>query len=493
MPPTIVETRYGKIRGSQENGLTVWRNIPFAKPPTDSLRFMPPLPPDTWAGIRDGQHFGPGGLQVAARPILSFASVQPDQQSEDCLTLNIWAKASSETTNRPVLVWIYGGSFVMGSGRLPVYDGASLALQGDIIVVTFNYRLGPFGFLYLDDLDPAYEGSGNVGLLDQIAALQWVHDNIEQFGGDPQRVCVAGESAGAISISNLLTMKNAQGLFQQAILQSGAGLMGSIPPDTSIATRFEFFRRLGVETPDGLGRLWEIPAHSLQAASWGLPWVPVTDGRTIEEPLWTALAQGHGARIPIMAGYNHHEYRYFMKPLWQHLDDQAMIDAYQSTLAGPIPPDMGPQYVSGKHGPELFEALAELGTDELFVAPTHQFASVMSRYAPCWVYRFDWESPVQQGALKACHAMEIPFVFNTLDVPGVSALTGTGDDRRLVARTLQQTWLAFIQQGNPNHPNIPEWPSYTPTSRSVLLLNSQVQRQDDPDAVVRERWSRFFA
>ncbi len=491
MADSVVETQYGRVRGVEENGVSVWRGIPFARAPLGAYRFKPPQPPDPWTDVQDAREFGPGCLQIDARPILAFASVPPSRQSEDCLTLNIWAPAL-DGKPRPVLVWIYGGSFVMGGGSLPVYDGRALALDGNMVVVTFNYRLGPFGFLYLDDLgNPSFQGSGNVGLLDQVAALEWVRDNIAQFGGDPTRVTVAGESAGAISVSNLLTMPRARNLFHQAILQSGAGLMGSLPPAARIPARATLLQRLGIPGND-VHRLQSIPAKDVFEASKGLPWVPVLDGAALDMPMWTALENGRAAGVRVLTGFNRHEYRYFMEPAWQALDDEAMRRQYEATLAGPAPPQAASHYLSGKSGVGLYDALAQLGTDKLFLAPTYRFAALQSRHAPVWVYRFDWESTACEGLLKARHAMEIPFVFNTLEAPGIASFTGTSADRGEVARQMHHAWIAFIAAGTPETPAVPPWPSYSADRRAVLAINRTSRILHDPDADALHLWDEIY-
>ncbi len=487
----IVQTQYGPVRGVRSQGITVWRGIPFAGPTAGAGRFLPPQPPRPWTEVLDATQFGPAGWQVKARDILKFGSVPDLQQSEDCLTLNVWSP-KADGRRRPVLVWVYGGSFVMGGGRLPVYSGASFAGLGDIVVVTFNYRPGPFGFLYLGDIGGnAYSTSGNVGLLDQIAALQWVRQNIDAFGGDPDRVTIAGESAGAISVSALLTMPDASGLFHRAIMQSGVGLLPPIGVDARVRTRQIFLDRLGIHD-DVLEQLRSRPAEELHQQSVGLPWVPMLDSASVAKPFWSALAAGALPRIPMLVGCNHHEFRYFMESEWQALDPPVMQARFNQTLAGPVDSRVVDAYCGQAKGRDLYFGLARIGTDKLFTAPTHIFAGIQSPRSPVWAYRFDWKSRVEDLELGACHALEVPFVFNTLHAPGVHDFTGYSSDQPSVAGQMHRAWIRFVRDGNPQIADMPPWPAYSLQKRETMLISGESLLAFDPDRFAREYWEPFF-
>src|SRR5216683_62402 len=298
MSSTLVETQYGKVKGAQEDAVSSWKGIPYAKPPLGALRFHPPQPPETWSGIRQVTQFGPVAMQSSAIQKLAGRRLS---MSEDCLTLNIWSPGADEQL-RPVLVWIHGGGWLIGSGRL--HDGTSLATLGDVVVVTLNYRLGAFGFLHLAELDgEAYAASGNCGILDQVAALQWVQDNIAAFGGDPHRVTVFGESAGAMSIGTLLALPAAQGLFQQAILQSGT--VGPVRSSTEATTLARTFLKILDVRPEALSTLEQISAERLVETASALPdwqgttgkgdmihFAPVIDGVILPQSPLQAIANG---------------------------------------------------------------------------------------------------------------------------------------------------------------------------------------------------------
>lgn len=488
----IAETQYGRVQGVQEGAVNVWRGIPFARPPLEERRFGLPEPPLAWKGVRNTTRFGQGCVQVEARDILDFAAVPPDQQSEDCLSLNVWSP-KSHISPCPVMVWIHGGSFVMGSGGLPVYDGASFAKQGGLVVVTINYRLGPFGFLYLGEKfgNDREKYTGNAGLLDQVAALQWVHDNIAAFGGDPNRVTVAGESAGAMSISALLTMPTARGLFHQVIVQSGVGILPSLDRVARTAVTEVFIKRLGL-TRESMSRLYTIPPKSLLEASRGLPWLPMIDDVHLTTPFWQAIAAGEAAGIPVLVGFNRDEYRYFMDPSWQQLDDAAMIKNFEASLVGPIDPRIRDRYINSHKGELLYQALADIGTTALFGYPSQQFAALQSIHAPVWTYRFDWESRAHNGVLRACHAMELPFVFNTLDAPGVRNFTGTSNDQSQLVSQMHSTWIAFVRDGVPRTPEVTNWPQCNKDHRYTMIFNVECRVTEELDDEVLRLWEEMF-
>jgi para-nitrobenzyl esterase len=486
MADVIVETRYGKVAGSQEGDVRVWRGVPFARAPVGNLRFQPPEPPHSWAAVRDAKAFGPICPQVNDSLFPTPADVAV---SEDCLSLNIWAPADG--TRHPVLVWIHGGGFVFGSGRSPWYDGSAFSRLG-IVVVTINYRLGPLGFLHLEDVaGSAFAPSGNVGLLDQLAALEWVRDNIASFGGDPSRVTVAGESAGSMSVGALLVMPRARGLFAQAVMESGVPFFRRREEAAETADRL--VAKLG-----GVDAVLGAPPDRLVAAAQELPsgpglrWGPMADGHILPSSFWTAVTSGHTHPVPLLIGTNRHELRLWgaSQPTWRTLPDDEMVRTFERNW-GTVPAPARRHFLDGRHGQALFDALMHLGTMRVFEAPSHRLAARHSQRAPVWVYRFDWESPAYGGVLGACHALEIPFVFNNLSAPGVRPFTGDGPDRQAVADAMQASWAAFVRSGNPQHPGIPEWPRYDPDHRATLLFNVTCQVDEDPDGPDRKVWDQL--
>lgn len=406
MEKVLVDTKYGQMKGMREENVSVWKGVPYAKPPIDDLRFRAPHPVDPWTGVYDATAFGPAALQPED-PMMSMLEGEHAAMSEDCLYLNIWSPAADEK-RRPVMVWIHGGAFMNGSGSSALYDGSSFAANGDVVVVTFNYRLGIFGFLYLDD--ETYAEAGNAGILDQVAALKWVKENIASFGGDPDQVTVFGESAGAMSIGILLAIPIAQGLFQQAILQSGAA-RNVLQPETASRRAASFLNKLGLETND-LSALQEIPAAQMLEAAKDIPPMalgPVLDGRVIPEHPETLLAKNAHKNVSVLIGTNKDEYRLFT------LFDQALQQGNEAEIERRLRKVLGENWkqlelrLAGKSlTKDLYERIM---SQHIFTLPAVKLAELKNEQgASVWMYRFDWETPAFGGALKACHAVEIPFV-----------------------------------------------------------------------------------
>ncbi len=329
MNSTTVQTTSGLVEGYVHKSIQVWKGIPFAKAPVGELRFMPPQPLEPWAGVRAAKEFGPASIQGEDRLMVGLTGRAKLAESEDCLYLNIWSPAA-DGKKRPVMVWIHGGAYVTGAGSIAWYDGSSFAEIGDVVVVTLNYRLGALGFLYLREwLGDEFANSGNLGLLDQVAALRWIHDNIAQFGGDPERVTIFGESAGAGSIGALLAMPKAGGLFQQAILQSGSGSLGIRTTEEASSISKQVLDAAGVR-PGDLDALRSIPANQLVNAASAigvpLPFGPVIDGDSLPVHPLQALEHGHAADLRTIIGINKDEYRLFTiaDPGWYTADEDAL-------------------------------------------------------------------------------------------------------------------------------------------------------------------------
>src|SRR4051812_15242892 len=342
---TIAETRSGKIEGVEHDGVLVFRGIPFAAPPVGPRRFRPPVREDAWDGVRDATKFSPESAQ-ADLPVSRLLGSTGAGSSEDGLYLNVWTPACDDA-RRPVMVWIHGGAYVFGSGAVPWYDGTRFVEHGDVVVVTINYRLGPLGFLHLADLFGAdLAGSGNAGILDQVAALEWVRDSIAGFGGDPDNVTIFGESAGANSVGTLLAVPPARGLFRRAIAQSGAGAWVSTRERaTLVATRT--LDRLAVR-PSTIEELQALPLKELFAAQPDLsdeqktgvatlPWQPVIDDVALHQLPIDAVAAGSAAGVHLLTGSNEHEMTLFsvLDATLGELDDAGIARRLQSVVADP--------------------------------------------------------------------------------------------------------------------------------------------------------------
>jgi para-nitrobenzyl esterase len=481
----LVETTTGKVRGAIRGGIATWRGIPFARAP----RFRPPLPVEPWAGERDATRFGPVAVQ-SRDPRAAMMSGITDKIviSEDCLFLNIYSPAASG--RRPVVVWVHGGAFIMGAGSQPLYNGTSFAELHDVVVVTFNYRLGLLGLLYLGDLAGSDYAAGNVALLDQVAALRWVRDNIAAFGGDPDAVTVMGESAGAVSIGTLLAMPAARGLFHRAILQSGAS--GMSPATRADATAFA--RRVVAEVGVAPAQLAEIPVDKLLAAQESLSrtiglgaFSPYVDGMTVPRMPIEILRDGEGSQVPILLGSNRDEWALF--DVLFGGGSTEVVKAQLRGRFGAVVDRMHAAYRDARADRSDAHAWVDLVGDVAFRIPMIKLAEAQARADSVWMYRFDWETPVFEGKLGAAHAVELPFVWNTIDIPVSQFLLG-GDlaGARPLATAMHATWASFIRSGNPNGAGLPAWPKYDSDRRATMLLDRTSRVVDDPGGGLRSLW-----
>ncbi|WP_040209183.1 carboxylesterase/lipase family protein [Neobacillus jeddahensis] len=492
MSEILAKTRFGMVQGSREGEICVWKGIPYAAPPIHSLRFRPPQEPDSWAGVRAAKEFGPAPVQSES-PAMKFLGDSPANKDEDCLYLNIWSPGADHK-RRPVMVWIHGGSFMYGSGSSHLYDGKSFAEQGDVVIVTINYRLGVFGFLHLSDIGgEAYQGSGNCGLLDQVAALKWVKENIEDFGGDPHNVTIFGESAGAVSVGNLLSMPNAKGLFHKAILQSGTARCKVAVEKANEMTE-QLLSELQVDHND-LSALEKIPAETILQAIKIFPrtaFGPVGAGITISPQPEKVLEEGFASDIPVIVGTNMDESLLFTQfdPIWEQLDQRKVKTMFELSFQ-PFWKNVS-QYVLQDR--ELSKTLyEEVMTHYVFTIPAIFFSESQAKHgAPVWMYRFDYESKVFNGKLKAFHALEIPFVWNNLVNSETEKMTGNDPHRYKLAEQMQHAWIAFAHHGDPNIAKLPDWPKYDLEDRSTMLFNTKNKVVNDPDRQNRLKWEQVF-
>jgi para-nitrobenzyl esterase len=438
MNEMIVETYYGKIQGMDLGPVIAWKGIPYASPPVGTRRFQPPQPPDPWTGIRDTTAFGSISLQLPFLVANGTLEVEmPEPQSEDCLYLNVWAPRP-DGKKRPVMVWVHGGALLNGSGSQSDYDGARFAEQGDVILVTINYRLGVLGFLYLAELaGEAYASAGNCGLLDQIAAFQWVRENIAAFGGDPDNITAFGFSAGARSIALLFGIPAARGLFQRAILESP---LGNEMPNTGAASQKarKFLGILGLETNE-IASLSTLRAEKLLAAQAHLltdgrlgAIQPVLDGENLLETPLQALARGAAKDVALLIGTNRDEARLFTETI----TGEKRASPLTSTL---VPSVLGTNALKilrtyAKISEDRWQDfLLEVVNDYAGHIPVIRLAEQQVRQGgQVWMYRFDWPSP--HLSFGACHALEVPFVWNRQESAMLQVLLGANLSRDLARR-----------------------------------------------------------
>jgi len=479
-------TRAGRLEGTEERhgdrDLAVFRGIPYAEPPLGPRRWQPPGPVRPWAGTRAAVAFGPAAPQSGA-PVteLPAAAMETGGTSEDCLTLNVWAPARA--ASRPVMVWLHGGSFLSGSSAMPTYEGARLAAEGDVVVVSANYRLGVLGFTPVG-------GTANLGLLDQVLALTWVRDNIDGFGGDPGEVTVFGESAGGGSVLHLLGSPRAQGLVRRAIIQSGATaltLSGEQAADVADRVR----RALG---PTGPARAAVEQVLDVQLRVMGdliatlgtMPFHPAVDGDVVPARPVEALAGGQAEKVGLLVGTTADEMRLFLDPAsWTlerpHLERRAARYLALLGITGAEP--VLAAYDDLPTPTDVWAALrtdAELWLPAVAVAEAHR--------GPTFAYRFDWPAAPPHARLRACHAIDLPFTFDTFDRCGWAEFVGAGTGATALGRSLRAAWVAFARCGDPSTDRFGSWPTYTPADRATMLLGSQSAVALDPRGSVRRAW-----
>jgi para-nitrobenzyl esterase len=498
----IVDTSCGKVEGAaMADGVLRFAGIPFAEPPVGPRRFLPARPHPGWGGVRPAQAFGPIARQVPS-PIDALLGAGPEPQDEDCLYLNVWTPACDDA-KRPVLLWVHGGAFISGSGSLPVYHGERLARRGDVVVVTFNYRLGEFGFLELDGAGERFADSGNNGLADQLAALRWVRDNIAGFGGDPTNVTIFGESAGAMSVSALLAVPEAAGLFHRAIAQSGAAnawLTADQARETTDRYRYRLEltsvadlvkvpadQLLGVQAELAAEALSDFDASLSSGRPAGLMFAPVVDGRTLPGDPLAGVAAGTAADVALLVGTTADEWN-----LFSLLDPAIPTDKALHQLAARLVPAIEASALLAAYRAERPEANGKgvknmLISDHVFRMPAVRLANAQRAHRPAdtRMYLFSWPSSAMGGQLGACHAIELPFVFGMLDLPGLAMFLGAGDPPQALSEAIMDAWVAFARTGDPNHGSLPHWPAYDGDNRATMELNASCQVLSDPGAALR--------
>ncbi|MFI6521683.1 carboxylesterase/lipase family protein [Spirillospora sp. NPDC050679] len=490
MEAAVVQTAYGEVRGKVDRGAAAYLGIPYAAPPFGENRFQPPRPPLPWDGVRDATGFGATAPKPAYPPAMAALLPDPDRPGEDCLNLNVWTPDPA-ASGLPVMVWIHGGAFRNGSGSVEVYNGASFARDG-VVYVSINYRLGVEGFAHLPG------APDNRGLLDQIAALEWVQENIAAFGGDPGNVTIFGESAGGMSVTTLLSLGLAEerGLFRRVIAQSGAGLVHQTREDALKVTA-ELAARLGVEpTAEGFAALDPetiLPVQAAVAAEvaalpdpgrWGVTTatcgmsnVPVLDGDLLTRVPQEAIEAGAGSGAELLIGYTAEEFRLFLMPT-------GLAKVLTHDLIGAVATGMGvpAAAVTGYRDryPDLpaGELLAALITDHMFRVPANRAAA--AHRGRTWMYEFAWRSPVHD--LGACHALELGFTFDNLDSRDTAGMAGPNPPQHL-ADAMHGAWVAFARTGDPG------WPEFDATSRAVQVFDGADDRiEHDPRGDDRKLW-----
>ena len=509
----VVETASGKLRGARAGGVHSFKGVPYGASPAGGNRFMPPHPPACWSGVREALAYRARAWQLPGRPqrrvVLETLLGPPDttQETEDCLSLNVWTPGLGDGGKRPVMVWLHGGAFAYGSGNRAVTDGANLARRGDIVVVSVNHRLNILGFLHLDDIGGArWMHAGNAGMLDIIAALSWVRDNIVAFGGDAGNVTVFGESGGGGKVSVLLAMPTAQRLFHRAIIQSGAAIRVSTR-ERANALAEAVLKQLGLRADECEGLQTLPPAQLLTAIApasravgrsrWPLldryDFGPVVDGADLPQHPAEPEAPTESGHIPLMIGGTREESAFFLaddEEVWNGTLTEAELRRRVAAVAGADTEALLAVYKAKLRQGNPADWLIAASTGSNFwirtVLLAERYAARAGR-APVYMYSLDWQSPAHGGRLKAHHAMDLPFVFDNTDVADITAMAPGA--RELAAR-MSAAWIAFARSGCPDHPALPAWPAYTSGDRATMIFDNDCRVAHDPDRDARQLWSR---
>lgn len=500
---TIIKTDAGKIEGYEQRGLCVFKGVPFAAAPVGKRRWLPPVPVEPWSGVRPVKSSAAICPQNIAPSIFAADDQPPEQepQSEDCLYLNVWTPGLDDA-RRPVMFWIHGGGFTGGSGSSAMYKGSRLSARGNVVVVTTNYRLGSLGFLNLNEVTGGkIPATGNEGLLDQTAALEWVHRNIASFGGDPGNVTIFGESAGGMSVGCQLALPRAKGLFRRAILQSGA-TSSARKPGKAAEVAEQFLDILKVKLTD-IEALYSLPVARLLAAqqelmprmqklgdAGGLALRPVIDGGILPVLPLDAVRKGAARATPIIVGTNLDEWKVVnarnseiqnmdeaglvrrIRRILPSQDAKALVETYRKALAR--------RSVSNRPA-DIFSAIE---TDQKFRIPAVRLAEAQqSQGQSAYSYLFTWPSPALGGALGAHHALELGFLFGNYG----EGLGGSDPEADAVSRNFQDPWLAFARNGDPSCESTGKWPSYG-DHRATMIIRDKCHVEEAPYDEERRAW-----
>jgi para-nitrobenzyl esterase len=499
-----VVTTDGAIRGVESDGVLSFKGIPYAGAPIGERRFAPPVAVTPWPGVRDCSQYGPISIQSRDAtadliPGAEWLYYAPGAvTSEDCLNLNVWTPSTDGS--RAVLVWIHGGNYLTGSGAGLWLEGSNLAAGQDVVVVTVNYRLGALGFLFIDDPDGSPGYVGNNALLDHVAALRWVQANIAHFGGDPDRVCVFGESAGAMSTGLLLGMPAAKGLFGRAIMESGHVEIVQSPAAGRALTE-RFLVKLGIPSgPDALARLRDVDVATLLAvqdeivSETPVPFRPVLEDHYLPDDPKVVVAAG-GSLPELVIGNNRDETKLPRALMtraaggWS-VDLPGMVaSAFRSDHPAAAELTAGYRRIE----PDDHEAADLFTTDRYWRLPIRKFIDAyLAGGGAVFVYEFGYRTPVLDGQLGACHALEIPFVFDNLDEAGVEGFVGADPDgageRRTTAAAMSAAWATFARDGIPRAPGVPDWPAQSVADRPVMQIGDRWHVIEDPHRERVEHW-----
>jgi para-nitrobenzyl esterase len=493
----IVQTEGGKVRGYIHKGIFTYKGIPYAK----AERFMAPAKPAAWKDVRSSMTYGP------VCPMDPTTTVNDEFEfpfhhnwgytNENCLTLNVWTPGINDNKKRPVMVWFHGGGFTAGSYvELPSYDGENISRKGDVVLVSVNHRLNALGFLDLSAYGDKYKSSPNAGLLDLVASLQWIKQNIAQFGGDPDNVTIFGQSGGGGKVTSLMNAPSAKGLFHKAIVESGSYLSGFTEQSISKRVAAALLEELQLQ-PSQVDSLQTISYERLNAAGkkalskvaaamkaegktvpmFGLSWGPNLDGSFLPYQPTDAAAIEIAKNVPMLVGSTKNEFTPFIPGSRDITVENARInlekkygdktDAYMAAVK--------------KAYPETTRPSDYIDIDVFFRPGTisHANLKAVAGAAPVYMYLFSWQSPVMDGMYKAMHCMELPFVFDNIDK--CEEMTGGGKEAYALADKMSSAWINFARTGNPNAKKLPNWPAYTQQNGTMMIFDNKCEVKNNPD------------
>ena len=508
----VVETTAGRLRGLSLNGSVSFKGIRYGASTAGANRFQPPARPQPWTGVVDAFDYGPRAWQPFRRmiPEIGDALTGSGPMDEDCLRLNVWTPATGRG-RRPVMVWFHGGGQRTGSGNSIFYDGAALARQHDVVVVTVTHRLNAFGYLWLAGLpgtSQRFSRTVNLPLADLVAALEWVRDNIDRFGGAPGNVTIFGQSGGGGKTAMLTALPAAKGLFHRAIIMSTLAdtALTGLEPARAVEAANVLLGRLGVKATDA-DALMTVPAERIVSALTGgtgraggqggqtapdgdisLRFVPVVDGDTLPAHPFEPAASDISATIPMMVGSNECEGIPYANPDDPYWTSEATSAAELRSVVRRIIPVSDAEAdrliaVYRSHRPtetpgDIAAVIAGDASVLRYAAHTIARRKFAQGRAPVYLYSFTWRSPVRNGKLRSMHGMEVPFVFDHPDA--ISFMTGTGSGRYALAQTMSEAWVSFARTGNPSHAGLPSWTPYNPTTWPTMVFDAQVGLVHDP-------------
>jgi para-nitrobenzyl esterase len=503
----IAETATGKVRGYIRDGIYTYKGIPYGETTEGSGRFRPPQKAKPWTGVRSSMQYGrvcPQGPRNAWNNdeeawLFSWEDGFP---GEDCLRVNIWTPGIKDNNKRPVMVWLHGGGFVSGSCQEHrSYDGERLSRRGDLVVVSLNHRLGPLGYLNLAPYGEKYASSAHLGMLDIIAALEWVRDNIANFGGDPGKVTIFGQSGGGGKVGNLMAMPAARGLFHRAIVQSGSFLRAVTPDRSAILTQ-AMLDELNL-SPSQVDQLQTMPLQKVIEAGdaallkthphgplvWShvadqLGWGPVMDGKLLPQHPFDPAAPAISARVPMLIGTTLNEFTTSLNHPEYEAMTEAEVEKRLGNMYGNDPERIAQVFRASHPGAKPFDICSLAMTAQVRQGAVIQAMRKTAQETPAYLYWFTWKTPVLDGRPRSIHCCDLPFCFDNTDRN--ENLTGGGPGPRELAASVSEAWIQFARSGNPNHHGLPNWPAFSAETCPTMIFDTQCRMQNNPDKEERQ-------